>query len=72
MIGLKSINSVLMLSGDDRSSELDSELEEGVEDVEEIVIGDSSCCSAVGFWGLAKKVLFRSSVPRLNADLRIL
>lgn len=43
-IGLKSINSVLMLSGEDPSSdsELDEELLDGVVAVDEMVIGDSN------------------------------
>lgn len=86
-MGLKSINSVLMLSGDDRSSSLsldsDELLLDGVVDRDEMVIGESGCplfgsfvgcccCGELVANGVVKKVLFKSSVPRLNADLRIL
>jgi hypothetical protein len=74
-----------MLSGDEQSSSLsdsDELLLEGVVERDEIVIGEScwplidglaDCGELVVNGALAlKKVLFKSSVPLLNADLRIL
>jgi hypothetical protein len=72
-----------MLSGDEQSSSLsdsDELLLEGVVERDEIVIGEScwplidglADCGELVVNGALKKVLFKSSVPLLNADLRIL